>query len=297
MITSHNRVFRPETTAPENMVWAAQAQSTIRALEERLTQAGLEADELHREMYEAAQMQRHLCGSRLVRRGSFEIAAELFPVRHLSGDFFCIDDLGSATMLAIGDICGKGVRAGMWFIHILELVRMHGNSACDPAAALRALNAALCATRPSPPLTSIFLSYLDCSRRELVYSNAGHPAPILQRADGTPQLLSDGGPVLGAVPGAEFQYARLTLEPGDLLLAFSDGLPECRNERDEEFETERIVSEIRNVPALSIAEMLFSIVGAAQDFAGTHPREDDCTLLVARCLDAEIAESSALGDY
>jgi sigma-B regulation protein RsbU (phosphoserine phosphatase) len=289
MIANRNRGFRPEITAPGIALWAARAQSTITALEEQLALSNLETSELRREVYEAAQMQRHLCGSRLVRRGSFEIAAELFPVRHLSGDFFCISDFGSTTMLGIGDICGKGLLAGMWSIHILELTRMYGAATADPAEALNTMNRILCAARPSAPLTSIFLAYMDYSGRELFYCNAGHPAPVLLRADGTLQLLSEGGPLLGVIPDAEFRSRHVTLERGDTLLAFSDGLTECRNEREEEFETGRIVSEIRKAASLSTSDMLFSIIGAAQDFAGTQPREDDCTLLVARCVDAEAA--------
>jgi serine phosphatase RsbU (regulator of sigma subunit) len=291
MSINRSRAIRPEIAPQAAALWAAQAQSAITALEAQLALSGLETAGLRRELYEAAQTQRYLCGARLVRRGAFEIAAELFPVRHLSGDFFCISDLGNTTMLAIGDICGKGLPAGMWFTHILELTRMYGRATSDPAVALLALNRTLCATRPSPPMTSIFLAYLDCSGRELLYSNAGHPAAVLLGADGMPQLLSAGGPVLGVLPEAEFHSARVTLEPGDTLVAFSDGLPECRNERDEEFETSRIISEIQKAASLSTSEMLFSIVGAAQDFAGTHAREDDCTLMVARCIDAKAPEN------
>jgi sigma-B regulation protein RsbU (phosphoserine phosphatase) len=279
MIAKGRKVLRTAIAAPG----VTRAQSLAQEAQGALS--CLETAELLRELYEAAQMQRYLCGPRLVRRGSFEFAAELFPVRHLSGDFFCIADRGTTTsMLAVGDICGKGLLAGMWCIHILELTRMYGNSSPDPATALHALNRTMCATRPSPPLSSVFLAYMDCSRRELLYSNAGHPAPVLLRADGTLELLSEGGPLLGVTPVATFQSVRLTLEPGDTLLAFSDGLPECSNECDEEFETDRIVKESRKATSLSTSEMLFSIVGAAQDFAGTHAREDDCTLMVARCL-------------
>ena len=121
------------------------------------------------------------------------------------------------------------------------------------------------------------------------YSNAGHPAPVLLKADGTARLLNGGGPLLGVISDAEFTRRGMRLERGDTLLAFSDGLTECRNERDEEFETDRIVSEIRKAKSLSTSELLFSIVGAAQDFAGTHAREDDCTLMVARCITANPA--------
>jgi sigma-B regulation protein RsbU (phosphoserine phosphatase) len=284
MITNRSRVGSREVAAPGIALLAARAQSAITELEEQLALSVRETVELRRELYEAAQMQRHLCGSRLVRRGAFEIAAELFPVRHLSGDFFCIADWGSNTMLGIGDICGKGLLAGMWSIHLLQLARLYADSTSDPAEVLRAFNQTICAARPASPLTSIFLAYLDCSRRELLYSNAGHPAPILLRADGTAQLLRDGGLLLGVIPDAEFHSARCTLEPGDTLLAFSDGLTECRNERHEEFETNRIISEVQSAAHLSTSEMLFSIVGAAQDFAGTIPRDDDCALMVARCV-------------
>lgn len=283
-MVNRTRVVRQESTATGIARLAVQAQSAITTLEERLALVNLETAELRRELYEAAQMQRSLCGSRLVHRGQFEIAAELFPVRHLSGDFFCVDDVGATTMLGVGDVCGKGLLAGMWSVHLLQMTRMYGASASNPDHVLRALNRVICAARPSPPLTSMFLACLDSSRRELVYSNAGHPSPVLLKADGTARLLSDGGPLLGVIPDAEFQSVSLTLEPGDTLLAFSDGLPECRNEHDEEFETDRIVSEIKKAAFLSTSEMLFSIVGAAQDFAGTHTREDDCTLLVARCI-------------
>ncbi|HVJ04176.1 MAG TPA: SpoIIE family protein phosphatase [Candidatus Saccharimonadales bacterium] len=268
---------------------AAEAQSAITVLEDRLAAAGQESAELRRELYEAAQMQRYLCGPRLMRRGSFEIAAEMFPVRHLSGDFFCVAELGAMILLGIGDICGKGMLAGMWSIHLLELTRMFGANTGDPGMALRALNKSMCARSPLPPLTSLFLAYMDCESGELLYCNAGHPAALLLRSDGTTQLLSEGGPVLGVLADAEFHSARITMEQGDTLLAFSDGLPECCNESAEEFETERIIAEVRKAESLSTSEMLFSVVGAAQDFAGSCPREDDCTLMVARCVDMPAA--------
>ncbi len=268
---------------------AAEAQSAITALEDRLAAVGQESAELRRELYEAAQMQRYLCGPRLLRRGSFEIAAEMFPVRHLSGDFFCVAEFGATTLLAIGDICGKGLLAGMWSIHFLELTRMFGASTGDPGTVLQALNKSMCARRPLPPLTSLFLAYMDCARGELVYSNAGHPAAVLLRSDGMAQLLSEGGPVLGVLADAEFHSVRVRMKRGDTLLAFSDGLPECRNENAEEFETERIVSEGRKAASVSTQEMLFSVMGAAQDFAGSCPREDDCTLMVARCVAGKAA--------
>jgi serine phosphatase RsbU (regulator of sigma subunit) len=253
------------------------------ALEQQLDALRLEFADFHRELFEAAQLQRTLSGPRRLLRGDFEIVAEIFPVRHLSGDFFNVSDLGAATMLAIGDIAGKGLLAGMWFTHLLGLTRMYGESLADPALALTAMNAQMCASSLPAPLTSVFLARLDSDTRQLVYCNAGHPPPILLRCSGTLEFLDEGGPVMGAVSQARFAAARVTIEPGDILVGYSDGLLECRNQHDEEFGVERVIQELVKSAPNSTSELLFSIIGAAQDFAGAAARHDDCTLMVVQC--------------
>lgn len=252
-------------------------------LEQQLDSLRLEFADFYRELYEAAQMQRKLSGPRLLRRGDFHISAEMFPVRHLSGDFFNVSDLGETALVAIGDIAGKGLLAGMWFTHLLALTRIYGESLADPALALAAMNRQNCRPLSAVPLTSMFLARLDWSTRELLYCNGGHPAPILLRHSGRLEFLDEGGPVLGAVPDAPFFSARLHLQAGDTLIAYSDGLLECRNEHDEEFGVERVIQELSKLKEASTSELLFSIVGAARDFAGSQLREDDCTLIVMRC--------------
>ncbi len=254
----------------------------IRALEEQLTTLRMEFADIYRELYAGAQMQRSLSGPRLLRRGVFEVAAEIFPVRHLSGDFFNVSDAGTTTLLAIGDIAGKGLLAAMWFTHVLELTRTCGELFHDPARALAAINRKMCGADSAPPLTSLFLGRLDPDTGKLVYCNAGHPAPILLRASGDLQYLDEGGPVLGAVDDAGFRSGSLILEPGDTLVGYSDGLLECRNEDGEEFGRERVLAEVLKSSMSGTQAMLFSIIGAAQDFAGSHAREDDCTLMVTQ---------------
>jgi serine phosphatase RsbU (regulator of sigma subunit) len=255
------------------------------ALELQLAAVRLEFSELYRELFEVAQMQRSLCGPRVQRRGRFEITAEIFPVRHLSGDFFSVSDVENVTLLAIGDICGKGLIAGMWFTNLLGLMRTYGESIADPGLALQALNRHLCASSAAPPMTSMFLARLDHARGELRYSNAGHPSPILFHRDGTRQFLTEGGPVLGVVAGAGFETGKIELNPGDALVEYTDGLIECRNDQGEEFGMDRLLSESAGSARSPASSMLFSIIGAARDFAGTRAREDDCTLMVVRCND------------
>jgi serine phosphatase RsbU (regulator of sigma subunit) len=239
-----------------------------------------ELAEVHRELFEAAQMQRRMSGPRQLRRGEFEIAAEMFPIHHLSGDFFSIIDAGETTLFAIGDIAGKGLRAGMWFTHLLGLARMYSESIADPGDALAAINRQMCRVDSPPPLTSLFLAQLHWMTGEVVYSNAGHPAALLLGGDGSLERLATGGPLLGAVPGARFESAAVHLMAGDTLLAFTDGLLECCDQSMEEFGEQRVVDTVRGTRTeASVSELLFSVVGAAQDFAGSQPRADDCTLI------------------
>jgi len=249
------------------------------ALEARLTALGREHSELQQAIYSAAHLQRRLCAARQVRRGAFDIAGEIFPVRHLSGDFFQILDLGGATGIAVGDIAGKGFTAGLWFTYLTGLVRLFFTTA-DPVAAFAAINRELWKIQPEPPMAALTLAWLDHHRGEMIYSNAGQPSALLLRSDGRADFLDAGGPLLGAVETAEYTSGRVVFEPGDALVCHTDGILECRNSRGEEFRVSGLVNAARRAERASASSMLFSLLGAAQDFAGTRPPADDLTLVV-----------------
>ena len=238
-----------------------------------------EASALYREVFDALQVPRRLSGPRRVRRGPFEIASEIFPAQFFSGDFVTVFDAGDATFLALGDIAGKGLTAAMWSTHILGLIRTYSASLNEPGAVLRAINRDLYLLG-SVPLTTMFLARLDWRHAQLAYSNAGHCEPIVHCPNGKVEQLAIGGPVLGAVHDAEFESATVEFTPDAMLVSYSDGLLECRNEDDEEFGGDRLVNEIRHASMLGANKALFSIVGAVQDFAGGAPRRDDLSLMV-----------------
>src|SRR5437870_13695076 len=77
--------------------------------------------DLHTAIFEAAQVHRRLCAPRLLRYQDFEIASEIFAVRHLPGDFFTVEETSDGVLLALGDICGKGLAAGMWTTHVVGM--------------------------------------------------------------------------------------------------------------------------------------------------------------------------------
>lgn len=237
---------------------------------------------LQQAIYEAAQVQRRLCAPREVRWKQFDFAGEIFPVRHLSGDFFKVMKLGSELGLVLGDIAGKGLSAGIWQTHLMGLMQRYAQRYADPAAAVSAVNNELCRDEGQPPLTALFFARIDGRTNEIVYCNAGLPAPLLLRADGTLEALGEGGPMLGALENGVFNAGRITLRPGDMLVAYSDGVTECRNAEDEEFETDRLAAAARAVSGASAAGALFSLLGTVLDFAASCAPTDDLTVLVLR---------------
>lgn len=260
-----------------------------RVLEDQLASLKRENDELNRAMYEAAQVQRRLCGPRYFRSGFYEFASEIFPVRHLSGDFISVMQLDGDLIFALGDIAGKGPLAGMWFTHMVGMIRREIAGHGDPAAALSAVDRNLLLSGFEFPLTTLFLGRLNHATGELTYCNAGHPAALLISDSGQVEELNQGGPVLGLISGLPFVNGRTSLAPNSTLIAYSDGIAECRNELGVEFGSERVVSAVLGVPADSPSAMLFSVLAAIENFAGSRHREDDIALMILRRLsDCEI---------
>jgi len=260
----------------------AELSKSIRTLEQRLAKLQKEHDELRQAIFAAAQMQRRLCAPRELHHGQFEIAGEIFPTRHLSGDFYQVLTLDAATGLAIGDIAGKGLIAGLWMTYMAGLIRTHLDSGLDLTEAASALNEGLWKMRPEAPMVALFLARLDHNSGELTYCNAGQPPALALRAGGRVETLETGGPMLGAIPKASFASGRIVLAPGDTVISHTDGIVECRNGQGEEFGTERLIAASRNAGPFSAANILFNILGAAQDFAAGRPPEDDLSLVVAR---------------
>ncbi|PYX07342.1 MAG: serine/threonine-protein phosphatase [Acidobacteria bacterium] len=251
-----------------------------RMLEDQLAALRRENDDLRRTLFEAAHAQRKLCGPRNLRRGSFELASEIFPVRHLSGDFISIFDYEDDLVFAIGDIAGKGLFAAMWFSHLVTLIQLQFAKCGDPASTLAAMNRDLLQTNLEIPLSTLFLARLDAGSGEITYCNAGHPPSFLVRREGASEALSQGGPILGVVPGASFGNGKAAMLPGDSLIAYSDGAVECRNSFGAEFGRQGLLDTARNSCGSAAGTTLFSVLAAVENFTGSQAREDDVALIV-----------------
>src|SRR5947209_2067558 len=277
------------SASPEIGVWAKNTTPLSTKIDTDGSQNGfayspaLDLDEvraLYREVFEAQQVQRRLSGPRRLQRGAFEIATEIFPVQHFSGDFVCIFDQGNSTIVALGDVAGKGLTAAMWSTHVMSLIRTYSGSLDAPAAVVSAINQNLCALGSGVPITTMVLVKLDWQANDLTYCNAGHFPPFVKQQNGSVQRIAVGGPAMAAIASAKFEEVRVPFSPSDMFVGYSDGLTECRNSEDEEFGIDRLLAQARSSRNQPASKVLFSIIAAAQDFAQGSPRTDDLTLLI-----------------
>jgi serine phosphatase RsbU (regulator of sigma subunit) len=254
----------------------------LRELEIKLLALQQQYAELNTAIFEAAQVHRRLCAPSMVHYGPFNIASEIFAVRHLPGDFFTVERTNEGLVLALGDIGGKGLAAGMWVSHLAGLIRTHTAANSSPETIVAGVNRDLARLSSIAPLSSLFVARVNTDLETLNYCNAGHPPALLLRANGSLESLSDGGPVLGVVPAASFDCGVVQINPDDALLICSDGILESFDQAEQEFGNRRLEDEFRRAQGGSAEAMLFSVLGAVQDFAAPRPLTDDMTLVLIK---------------
>jgi serine phosphatase RsbU (regulator of sigma subunit) len=258
---------------------SAEAARPGHPLEIQLAELRREHDHLRHTLFQAAQVQRQLCGVRHLRKPPYEIASEIFPLQDISGDFITVFEDGHEIVFAIGDICGKGLAAGMWFAHIVASIRLEAMTHRDPAAALAVVNDDLVRCGMDLPMTSLLLCRLQIATGNITYCNAGHPPGLLLEDDGNVAALTEGGPVLGVIPNARYASGTTVLNPGATLLGFSDGVVECGEMAGDQFGVDRVLEKAQAASGSAVGT-LFSVLGAVEDFAGSRSREDDLAMMV-----------------
>src|SRR6267378_6273514 len=162
------RVTKREGSASQGLPATARSLTAdIQSVKQELDAVRLEQAKLQQAIYEAAQIQRKLCAPRELVWGEFEIAGEIFPVRHLSGDFFKVMELDSTLGLTVGDIAGKGLSAGIWQTHLMDLIQRCARTNLPPAEVVAVANRELCRDQNEPPIAALFFARLDPQSGEL----------------------------------------------------------------------------------------------------------------------------------
>jgi len=249
-----------------------------------------QAERMHaKELEQAAEIQRRLLPTRAPEVPGLDLAGYNAPCRTVGGDYF--DFLtypdGRVTLL-VGDVAGKGMPAALLMSSLQARVQVLFDEPEDLAKRVARLNRIITSNCPTNRFISFFIGVLDPKTGELNYVNAGHNPPLLVRRAGSVEPLETTGLILGILAAAPYEQKTCRLEPGDLVVLFSDGVTEaCRPDVDEEFGEERlaqILAELNDGPAQAIIE---TVNRRLQEFTGGAPPADDITLVIAkRALDS-----------
>jgi serine phosphatase RsbU (regulator of sigma subunit)/dihydrofolate reductase len=267
---------------------------------------------LEREIEIAREVQERLFPQTFPEVAGVEMAAHCRPAQVVGGDYYDLisirdgllagaghargENVSSASGttahgcdrlgIAIGDISGKGVSAALLMASLHASLRAQTLSgAGDLGTKMANVNRLLYEASDSNRYATFFYAELDCDSRKFHYVNGGHnPPAVLRKEDGAWQVfrLADGGPVVGLLAGAAYKQQMLQLLPGDILLAFTDGISEAINAAEDEWGEDRMIAEAQAHSDLSAAELLQQLFRAADAFAAGAPQHDDMTLVVLR---------------
>jgi sigma-B regulation protein RsbU (phosphoserine phosphatase) len=272
-------------------------------------------NQLERELEIARHIQASFLPEELPELSGWEIAARFQPARHVAGDFYDVFPLTQNRRLAlvIGDVCDKGVGAALFMALFRTLIRAFaqqhyalrwmsdssaeglfqsmaggqrptlpstGSSALKNAIELT--NTYMATTHGSTSMfATLFFGVLDPSSGSLLYVNAGHEYPILVNSAGVRAKLDTTGPLVGVFPEAQFEIASASIEPGDMLVAFTDGVTEARNASGELFGRERLYA-LMEQPVTTAGALLDCIQARIQEHMGEADPSDDIALLAVR---------------
>jgi sigma-B regulation protein RsbU (phosphoserine phosphatase) len=288
----------------------ASLESSFNSMTESLEKLIIEQKEKQRiesELFIAKEVQDLLFPRDSADLDGLELHGICRPARMVSGDYYDFLNVGpNAVGLAVGDISGKGISAALMMATVHAFVRAHtlveqvpalaaamdaatngapvlgGRSTCpSPGMVLALLNQQLYRSTPAQKYATMFLGFYDQQSRQLTYSNAGHLPPIVVCGNGNVHLLDTGGTVVGLFGDMAYPEGRVTLNPGDIVVAYSDGITEPENDYGD-FGEERltqILQENRDLPLPRISD---AILNAVTDWIGGEEQPDDMTVVLAR---------------
>lgn len=267
---------------------------------------------LEREMEIAREVQERLFPQTFPTIAGIEMAAHCRPAHAVGGDYYDLIDIPDSSVeqaelapgaptssaggttspgcgrlgIAIGDVSGKGMSAALLMASLHASLRGQVLSgAGDLGAKMANVNRLLYGASESNRYATFFYAELDCASRTLHYVNGGHNPPVvLRNEDGAWRVfrLGDGGPVIGLLADAIYTQHILHLLPGDILLAFTDGISEAMNASEDEWGEGQMIAEAQAHAHLKADELLTRLFEAADAFAAGAPQHDDMTIVVLR---------------
>ncbi len=253
----------------------------------RLTREWIEKQKMEKELTVAREIQRALLPDQEPSLSGWDIAGINIPCLTVGGDYYDYlsgpqDQLG----LCIADVSGKGTGPALIMANVQASLRALSLLRDMPLdVMLTRLNGQIFGRTEANKYVTMFYGWLDHEKAELTYVNAGHCYPLMFRRGGEVEQLVIGGPVIGLLPEVPLEVGTTTFEPGDMFVAYTDGLSETESPEGVEFEEARIIETTMEVVDRPAREIVAKLVSSARIFAAEAGLGDDLTLMVVKRLE------------
>jgi sigma-B regulation protein RsbU (phosphoserine phosphatase) len=248
-----------------------------------LAAAAAERERANTELEIAREVQERLFPQKFPAIPGLDCAGYCRPARGVGGDYYDFLQLADGRLgVAIGDVSGKGIAAALLMASLQASLRGQALAEThDLSALVHNVNKLVYEASTSSRYATFFYGEYDSATRRLDFVNAGHNPPVILRGDGVVRLEA-GGPVVGLLPQACYRQDCFVFEPGDIFVAFTDGISEALNEREEEWEEDRFIAASERCRRLDARHMIEAIFAAADAFTGAAKQYDDMTLLIVK---------------
>lgn len=247
-----------------------------------LVEAALEAQRVEESLRLAHDIQMSMLPRVLPTGPGLDLSASLTPARSVGGDFYDVLKVGDRLWFAVGDASGKGMGAALFTAMTLTLFRVAASIARDPGEALARMNRELARDNSSLMFVTVFAGVLDVASGEVVYANAGHPAPYVLRSDRVHALDAPPSTALGVIEEVEYPLGRTALGPFEGLLLFTDGVTEAQSPAGALWGTEPLEAFLREHRTGTCLTLTRELVARVKGFEAGAPPADDLTVLALR---------------
>ena len=269
--------------------------AAIRVENARLVEARFQQERLERELQLAMEIQQRFQPTAPPVVAGYEFQGISFPCYEIGGDYYdFIQREDGRLVIALGDVSGKGTAAALLMSSLHASIHAQTGSHDTLVETISAVNRYLADNIPSNRFVTLFYAELDPESGAVSFLNAGHNPPLIVHAAGTVEQLASGGLPLGINANADYREGRTTLQPGDVLVIYSDGVTEAASPNGEEFGPTRLYEVVsRNVDA-SAAGIRDRIESALTKFSQGTQAADDITLVIVK-RQAETRQLTASG--
>ena len=253
--------------------------STVSTLKRYIAEAAARID---KELEYAKQIQLSALPTNFPECEEFGIYAQMIAAKEVGGDFYDFYKLSDTTVAFLAaDVSGKGIPAAMFMMTAKTIIKDLAERGLAVNDIFTQANEKFCENNESGMFVTAWMGILDLTTGNVQFANAGHNPPLLKRADGTFEYLKTrAGFVLAGMEGIKYRIGEITLNPGDRIFLYTDGVPEATNTENKLYGEDRLLTFMNQNASMEATELLPALKANIDEFVGEAPQFDDITMLM-----------------